>query len=198
MTIEHYREFNIDHAKKGAPVGLLSGKPLHILTWDMNDSTIVGLVTINSKEYIEYFTYQGKDPAEETCRAYGLEDKDCEEYEKLVMVPLFFCQEKPVFSDDKLWWHNDARFTPTIIGPDFLHKGFWKTVEEQGTRADLFWDDPSIGKNERWAIVYKGPLGENLPWVKFYNYQYPTEEWAEKVGKEKFGDKLVQIIKTCD
>lgn len=98
---EHYRPFNIKHAKAGAPYGLVGGAPVTILKWDARypNRPLLGVYGNNDQAIgWDQFGRGG----------FGSDNE-------LVMLPLGMCEGKPVFVGDKLidktWVAGDPEFT---------------------------------------------------------------------------------------
>jgi hypothetical protein len=92
MKPEHTRPFDLAAAKAGAPYCCRSGQEATVLKWDCknDDYPLVGIS--GSEDSVELWTTVGN----YTARTDDPQAKD------LVMLPLGFCEGKPVFAGDEL------------------------------------------------------------------------------------------------
>jgi hypothetical protein len=96
MTAKNdYREFNLEHAKKGAPLKLRSGMPARILATDIKkdmgyEIAVVVQDTPRGREYVVTRTIDG------SFSSAGISSND------LVMAPVFYIGETPIYFGDKV------------------------------------------------------------------------------------------------
>jgi len=114
MTHLHTKPFNIEHAKDGAPVGTRNGYgTVEILKYGKD--RIFGLIADeHGNESIEYWQLDG---------AYGLNTK--ETVLDLVMLPLGYCEDKPVFVGDSIQGDGEV-VMPAFVGIKFNGGHHWK------------------------------------------------------------------------
>jgi hypothetical protein len=92
MKLEHTKEFNVQHAKAGAPYAQRNGLAARIGIWNSNHpngTMLVGTQTIQGYEHSCSWEANGNNPN-------GTKSND------LVMLPLGYCEDKPVFVGDEL------------------------------------------------------------------------------------------------
>lgn len=116
IKLLHTRPFNLEHAKAGAPFCCANGDEVEILKWDRKHTIcIIGLAR--------------QDAAVRKWRADGsYEDVNSAAFQ-LVMTPLGFVDEKPVFVGDEIVSEKDGR----------THVAY----PEQRNFAGARWPDPA-------------------------------------------------------
>lgn len=97
-NIPHYRPFNHEHARAGAPFSTIDGRSVEIIRWDVRggDCPLLGIVENGAHgQLVVRWTTDGVQYAERTAD------------EQLVMTPLGMCDGKPVFWDSEME-HEDG------------------------------------------------------------------------------------------
>jgi hypothetical protein len=124
MKPEHTKPFNAEHAKAGAPYCQCNGLPARIGIWDGKDQgediKLIGALTEgNGYEYAATWDSTG------WAMTHNSDSS-------LVMLPLGYCEGKPVFVGDKL---EDTRaknvfyyFKASDVGADFTHTTWPRTA----------------------------------------------------------------------
>ena len=110
MKPEHYKEFNLEHAKAGAPYAQRNGLAARIGIWDRHhdDYKLVGVYTSsNGTEIATSWSDTGDYLAAETGNANDL-----------VMLPLGYCESRPVFVGDEIMTSIGGKFIVDSNTPD--------------------------------------------------------------------------------
>lgn len=99
-TMQHTRPFNLEHARAGAPIACANGDEVDILKWDRKHTLcILGLAR--------------QDAAVRVWRADGSYIDANSKAFPLVMTPLGFIEDKPVFVGDELVTPTGMQWIPT-------------------------------------------------------------------------------------
>jgi hypothetical protein len=124
MKPEHTKPFNVEHAKAGAPYCQRNGLPAWVMRWERQSLNygISGDRRLTSGvDSTASWTVKGAQFSDGT-----KSDND------LVMLPLGYCEGKPVFVGDKL---EDTRaknvfyyFKASDVGADFTHTTWPRTA----------------------------------------------------------------------
>ena len=103
MKPEHFKEFNVEHAQAGAPYCQRNGLEARVRIWDGNHKVypLMGAKTCASgTEIPSSWSIEGK-----------FHNSEMMHVDDLVMLPLGYCQEKPVFVGDELINGGGRAFT---------------------------------------------------------------------------------------
>lgn len=147
MTLTHTKPFDLNAAKAGATVGLLdqneNGYKLEILKY--GDKKIFGILTDwNGCESAEFWQLDG---------TYGHRAEPNGPL-TLVMLPLGYCEGKPVFSGDHLY--------------DPTGRGFLADVSDTGSYEVCIWPKPqpkypeTKTDPEEYRAAYNKVLGDSM------------------------------------
>lgn len=170
---EHYRPFDLKQAQAGAPYGLTSGSPVRIVCWDRKvfGSSLPIIILkqeSNGAEVALSPNYDG---------TIGWSD------DKLVMLPLFMLDGKPVFTGDRLLqtsahppFHKyEIRANPGIIG--------W---------GKLSWPPVPKVKHQIWQARFKNVNGTGQ---FITNLQFSSREKCEEWYSVNSGGANTQFVK---
>lgn len=188
----HFKPFNFEHAKLGAPVGRMDGKPIRIITFDKishknrDQRPILALVTVTDtfgNKYEEAHSYSSKGSAPHTSR-----DSD------LVMLPLTMIADKPVFVGDELESAQYGRWTKFSPSPiwsrsDLFEYRWPKTLILHGkevTPESKVWHNPDFPRVDEWSSL---TLSDKCPY-----YQYSKTHFEVLLESTSF-HKYYQVEK---
>lgn len=106
------RPFNVEHAKAGAPYSTRKGQQVRILAYDMKVSDKYSLAALIRNGDMEYFS------------RYNDKGANVSGYEPLVMTPLAYIEDKPVFVGDELEWSTGKYdgYAPFEVTADWTTK----------------------------------------------------------------------------
>ena len=109
MKPEHFKEFNAEHAKAGAPYGQRNGLEARIGIWDVNSKfyPLSGVRSTSKEELACSWTEEGRSTTQ------GVSCCD------LVMLPLGYCEGVPVFVDDLLKHFNGVALVANALTRKF-------------------------------------------------------------------------------
>ena len=96
MKTEHTKEFNVEHAKQGAPYCQRNGLAARIGIWDSKSSYPLVGVAAHSLGYLEYSS---------SWSSVGVSSR-IDMGTDLVMLPLGYCDGRPVFVGDELIYNR--------------------------------------------------------------------------------------------
>ena len=155
MKPDHYKEFNAKHAKAGAPYCQRNGLAARIGIWDAKHDEYP-LICVAS-----YFDQYGESSC--TWTKLGARHGGAKNDSDLVMLPLGYCEGKPVFVGDKLVYINSVigsivmdaecrhfvdfkwtRTAPVIpkfkeVFPAFNDEGFVRVTTANRVKLETYW-----------------------------------------------------------
>jgi hypothetical protein len=155
MKTEHTKEFNVEHAKQGAPYCQRNGLAARIGIWDVSSKfyPLSGVRSTSKEEIVCSWTEEGGSTTQ---------GKSCCD---LVMLPLGYCEGKPVFVDDELVDHMENERFKATEGMNSFGSCKWPrtapvmpTFFATETSNDLFQD--VVYKHRRTIEAYYKQLDE--------------------------------------
>lgn len=134
--LPHYRPFNHEHARAGAPFSTIDGRAVEIIRWDVRggECPLLGIVENGTHGQLAVrWATDGVQHAERTAD------------EQLVMTPLGICEGLPVFPGDQLWdvMADDGYrlFTVSVHAREFSHcmwpRSFTESIQMSVTLPDM-------------------------------------------------------------
>ena len=178
MKPEHTKEFNAEHAKAGAPYCQRNGLAARIGIWDGQGSAeIIGERLSKSGSWIT----ESWNAIGETLTRVTLAD--------LVMLPLGYCEGKPVFVGDKLKIYRGGKEFIASEEMRFFGDCEWPSTAPAPHIHKALMDEAKADPSIEWEMKYKDqPWTSCLPlWSAHYQYRKKPKtvemwKWAYKRG----------------